>query len=226
MGLFGRSGRKSGARGRSADDRSELDAYEGIRVEVMTADGYMLFAARISEVEGNSAKLHQLSGEDLGGEGPLRVRIRGYSSSDKSAVCMEGVIIPVSRDEWKAEKITVTRTGNDRAFFRLDIDLDAMVAISGSTAGEKSCKLRNISLGGVCIVSEHKVEKGEMLLLRVRLAGDETESALFCRALRVTEKGEDGYEYGCQFMGLNEEDQRRITQMILEAQRGGRKQDS
>ncbi len=228
MGIFGFFEKKTEARRKGAEEEgSELDAYAGIRVEVTTTDGYMLFAARISEVEGSSVKLCQLSGTDPGGEsGPIRVRIRGYSSSDKTAVCMEGLIMPVSEDEWKAEDIVVTRTGNDRAYFRLDIDLDAVVATSGGGVGERNCKLRNISLGGACIISDYKVEKDEMILLKVRLAGDAPESSIFCRALRVTEKGEDGYEYGCQFLGLNEEDQKRITQMILETQRGGRNRDA
>ena len=221
MGLFGFFGKKAETHKKSAErEPSELDDCLGIKVEVSGADGYLFFTARVLEVEGNSARLHRLSGSDLGGgSGPRQVRIRGYSSRKRSVICLEGLMKPVSEDVWEAEDLVVTKTGNDRAYFRLDTDLDVSVVISGRTENENDGRLRNISLGGACVVLNHKVESGDTILLKVRLDEDAPESSIFCRVLRVTETEEGVYEYGCQFIRLTEDDQDRITQMILQAQK-------
>ena len=82
--------------------------------------------------------------------------------------------------------------------------------------------MENISLGGACIASEHRYERDELILLRVRLSAEEPVSAIFCQELRVTEKEAGGYEYGCRFREVTQEDQNRITQKILAVQRKNR----
>ena len=42
---------------------------------------------------------------------------------------------------------------------------------------------------------------------------------MYCEVLRVIDKGDSKFEYGCRFLELAEADQDRITQNIFDAQR-------
>lgn len=113
----------------------------------------------------------------------------------------------------------VERIGNDRAFFRLETDLDAVLTtFGGFSAGEQNCKMLNISVGGACILSENQYREGDKFLLNVRLLEDRPISVMFCEVLRIIEREDSKYEYGCRFLELNEEDQDKITQNIFAAQ--------
>ena len=63
-------------------------------------------------------------------------------------------------------------------------------------------------------------EEGDKLLLTVKLLVDRVPSIMYCQVLRVLESGEEGapFEYGCQFLELNEADQDKITENIFAAQ--------
>ena len=177
----------------------ELEIYSGMRVEVTTFDGRLLFVAKL-----------------LG----LHVRIRGYSDRERKAVYLEGRITPQPKHIWQVEELTVARIGNDRAFFRLDTDLDATATMfSGLLMGERPCKMLNISVGGACIRSENRYHEGDKFLLKVRLLEDRPESAMFCQVLRVIEKEGQPNEYGCRFLELAEDDQDKILENIFAAQR-------
>ena len=192
----------------------------GERVEVTDMDGRMLFVAKLMGLHGEQAELHQYSEATISQEEPFPVRIRGYSDRDRKAVYMEGVISPLPQNKWSVAELKVCRVDNDRAFFRLDTNLDATATMfSGLTMGEKPCKLLNISIGGACISSEYRYHDGDKFLLKVRLLEDRTESAMFSQVMRVIEKGDAGFEYGCRFLELTDADQEQITQNIFAAQR-------
>ena len=89
----------------------------------------------------------------------------------------------------------------------------------GIGAGEKPCRLRNISVGGACISSEYSYREGDKFLLKVKLLDDRDISAMFCEVLRIIDKGNSAPEYGCRFLELNETDQEKITQNIFAVQR-------
>lgn len=207
--------------------RKALAAYEHMRVEVTTLKGQLLFVAKLQHLEDDTGELYQYSKHDLPeepkeGEGeaePIRVHIRGYHEKEKKAIYMEGSITPQPFHIWKVEDLVVTGISNDRAFFRLETDLEATATIlTGMDAGEYPCRLLNISVGGARIASERTYYAGEKFLLKVRLMKDRDISAMFCQVIRIIE-GEHGTEYGCRFLELNESDQDRITQNIFAIQR-------
>lgn len=195
--------------------------YARIRVEVTAFDGRMLFVAKLMHPHGTTAELHQYSETVLPTDTePLRVCIRGCSSRYKKAVYMEGVISPLPQHIWKVEDLVVARVGNDRAFFRLDTNLDARVAkLGGRNAREQDCKLLNISVGGARIVTMQRYWEGDKLMLKVRLFEERDSSVMFCRVLRVVEKEDGTFDYGCQFLDLTEADEEKITQNIFDTQR-------
>lgn len=224
MGLFSWFGRKAEVppeKIEEADDGSALELYSGMRVEVTAMDGRILFVAKLLGLHGNQAELHQYSEAALSQpEEPLPVRIRGYSDRERKAVYMEGLITPLPQNKWAVVELKVCRAGNDRAFFRLDTDLEATAAMfSGLAMGEKPCRLLNISIGGARISSEYKYHEGDKFLLKVRLLEGRPESAMFSQVVRVMEKDGGKFEYGCRFLELTEVDQEQITQNIFAAQR-------
>ena len=209
--LFNLFGKKTDAPPQEIEhDGDELEIYSGMRVEV----------AKLMGLHGNQAELHQYSEAAISEEEPFPVKIRGYSDRDRKAVYMEGVIAPLPDKKWSVTELKVCRIGNDRAFFRLDTNLDATATMfSGLAMGEKPCKLLNISIGGACISSEYRYHDGDKFLLKVRLLEDRPESAMFSQVMRVIEKDSAGFEYGCRFLELTDADQEQITQNIFAAQR-------
>lgn len=199
----------------------ELDIYSGMRVEVTTAAGQILFVAKLMGLHGKKAELHQYSEcEIVKDVETIHARIRGYSDYERKAVYMEGIITPGPKHIWQVEELTIVRVGNDRAFFRLTTNLDATATMfSGLAMGEKPCKLLNISVGGASVSSEYRYHEGDKFLLKVRLLEDRPESAMFSQIVRVVEKDEGKFEYGCRFLELTEVDQEQITRNIFAAQR-------
>lgn len=260
--LFGKGGKEQQSeneKDQEAGSHEELRAYSGMRVEVTTFDGRLLFVAKLTNLWKNQANLEQfsemeLSQEELvqyskmefpqedseqpsetaesekeGGQPSktedsqkvemIHVRIRGYSDHERKAVYMEGLITPGDKRIWNVEDLKVAHIGNDRAFFRLDTDIEAVVTtFGGFSAGEETCRMLNISVGGARILSEQKYNEGDKFLLKVKLLEDRPMSVMFCEVLRIIEREDSKYEYGCRFLELNEEDQEKITQNIFAAQ--------
>lgn len=219
--LFGEKGKESPEKTEAAEKAKMLAAYSGMRVEVANDKGRPLFVAKLEALDGDRGELHQYS-ETVGLQidESILVKIRGYDEREKKAVYMEGTMTAMPQHVWQVEGLTVTGMENARAFFRLETNLDATVTkFSGLEMGERSCKLLNISVGGACIGSDRKYHKGDRFLLKVKLLDDSPVSAMFCEVLRVTERGNSKFEYGCKFLELTEEDQEKIIQSIFEVQR-------
>lgn len=204
-----------------AAEEESLDIYSGMRVEVTTDAGQILFVAKLMGLHGKKAELHQYSESEIVKDvETIHARIRGYSDYERKAVYMEGIITPGPKHIWQVEELTIVRVGNDRAFFRLTTNLDATATMfSGLAMGEKPCKLLNISVGGASVSSEYRYHEGDKFLLKVRLLEDRPESAMFSQIVRVVEKDEGKFEYGCRFLELTEANQEQITRNIFAAQR-------
>lgn len=199
-----------------------LDIYSGMRVEVSGVDGRMLFVAKLMNMRGDTAELHQYSeaASMWKKEAARPARIRGYNDYERKAVYMEAMITPLPKHIWVVEEIRIVGVSNDRAFFRLETDLDAVaVAFAGIRAEERPCKLRDISVGGARIASEYPYQVDDKFLLKVRLMEDREISTMYCQVLRIIEKEDSPTEYGCRFLELNDADQERITQNIFDIQR-------
>lgn len=221
--MFGRGAKeRPHQKAERANSAEAPHVYSGMRVEATTSDGHLLFVAKLLNLRGNQAELHLYSEAAIprGDDGPLRVQIRGYSDHERRAVYMEGVITPMPQNIWRVEELTVSRAGNDRAFFRLTTNLEATATkFSGLEMGEKPCTLLNISVGGASISSERRYHQGDKFLLKVRLLEDRPVSAIFSQIVRITERPDGKFEYGCQFLELTEDDQGKIAQNIFTIQR-------
>lgn len=202
----------------------EITLYSGMRVEVAATSGQILFMAELTNLQEDMAQLEQYSIDSIADHDkitePIPVRIRGYNDRDRKAIYMEGMITPQPKHMWQVEDLEVLRSGNDRTFFRLDTNIaGSAITFGGADAGERPCRLLNISIGGACIRSEHAYRMGDKFLLRVKLMEDRETSIIFCQVVRITEQDSGKFEYGCRFLELNEVDQDRITENIMESQR-------
>lgn len=224
MGLFGLFGKKA-AQAAPVEKEEEgpfLEDYAGLEAAVTDTEGRLLFTAKLLGLEGNSGNLHQLSAASISREveEPLTVQLRGYSSRKSKAAYLEGTILPAEDERiWRVENLTLVKLENDRSYFRMDVDMDASVTSVGRPgAVEEPCKLVNISVGGVRIASSNQHQLDERLLLSVDLTPGKAPSTMLCQILRIIAQDRD-YEYGCQFIELNEADQDRIMQIIFALQR-------
>lgn len=223
MGILDKLGRRKKEEEPSAAPREEadLEVYNGMRVEVTSHQGQLLFVAKLLDPWGAQAKLRQFFDATISREqeAPLPVRIRGYSDRERKAVYMEGLILPEGDDLWKVGELRVLRVGNERAFFRMETDLEATATMfSGLEAGEKPCRMLNISVGGAGIQSASRYHNGDRFLLKVRLMPDKPTSAMFAQVVRVVEKEGQDPEYGCQFLEMTPEEEEKITQNIFAVQ--------
>ena len=216
---------------REEKDIKELEIYSGMRVVVEDTEDRMLFIANLKNLYKDTAELYQFSEGDIfqdvdiesyRGSESLYVKLRGFNDCERKAVFMEGIVTPGQRHVWQVRNLTVVRVENERSFTRLNTDIDAVV-ISPGDDEERVCRLLNISVGGAQISSEHRYHEGDKFLLKVRLLEDRPESAMFCQVLRVIEEKEEQFIYGCRFLELTEEDQKRITQNIFAVQRQKRR---
>ncbi len=230
MGLFGLFGKKDkrheSQESSKARGINDYEMYSNMRVEVTTfAEDRLLFVAKLMGVQKDTAKLYQYSElitshiTEPEAES-IHVKIRGYSDHEKKAVHMEGFILPHENHIWQVEALSIKKVNNDRAFFRLNTDIEAVITMFGGLgAGEKTCRLLNISVGGACIRTEAEFHEGDKFLLKVKLLEDRPPSVMYCQVLRIIKNDEDACEYGCQFLEVTEEDQEKIIQNIFEAQR-------
>lgn len=211
------------------EDPIELDVYAGMRVEVVSMDEQLLFVAKLLALRKDQAELHQYSeatgleihkpedGEEFE---PMHVKIRGYSDYERKAVYLEGAIAPQGKNVWDVTELKVTRIANDRAFFRLDTSIEASLTVIGKIgAGIIPCTMLNISIGGACVSCKESYNTNDKFLLNVRLLEDQDPSVMLCEVLRITERENGVFEYGCRFLALSESDKERITQNIFAVQR-------
>ncbi len=228
MGLFDLFGRKTKRRenedGEKDKETEIFEAKSDMRVEVTTfEDDRLLFVAKLMGMRGDAAKLYQyseMSAFQKTESEAIHVRIRGYSDHDRKAVHMEGFILPDQNHVWLVQNLTVKKMNNDRAFFRLNTDTDAsIVTLGAGGSGERVCRLKNISVGGVCISAEDEYHEGDKFLLKVKLLEDMPQSIMYCQVLRIIKKTGSDFQYGCCFLEMTEEDQEKIIKNIFEAQR-------
>ena len=150
----------------------------------------------------------------------LEKKSRERGIREKGDVSVEGEIAAERDFFWRLEDLKLVRVRDDRAFFRLDTNLDAVIAPLGKFGNhEEAAIVRNISAGGASIGTQYECCQKERLLLKVGLLSECPEWNLFCRVLRVEKKGISGFVYGCQFIELGDAEREELMQAILELQR-------
>ncbi len=76
--------------------------------------------------------------------------------------------------------------------------------------------VKNISEGGICVVSDSELRAGTVLEAEILLRSHDLERfKVFCQAV-WTKKSTGGYETGMQFLGIKETDGMQLKQYIKE----------
>lgn len=220
---LGRSAKERRAEeSRRRAQKEDLEIYSGMRVEVASEDKRVFLTAQLVELRGDRAQLEPESDGNLlaGTEEPIPVVLRGYSSLENKAVQLEGTIRPDPSGKWQAENLVLVKRSNERAFFRVDTNIDAGLTPMGSfSKAEETCKILNLSVGGICLGSRERHNVGDKFILHTKLLQELESSLMFCQILRIIERKHDYFEYGCQFLRLSAADEERILQIIFDLQR-------
>ena len=131
---------------RRRHDTRELEIYSGMRVLVEHPDGTLLFIAKLQNLQSQTAELLQYSEMEVFQEtdtqmylntAPAPVKIRGYNENKRTAVFMEGMMIPRQNHVWQLEHLNVTAIENERSDPRLDLDIDAAIMVSNEAGAEE-----------------------------------------------------------------------------------------
>lgn len=104
MGLIDRLHGGEDKRGKTGES---LESYSGMRVEVLTKAGQLMFPARLSVSESGRAQLRARGKRDKLQDRAYEVNLRGYGELQKLAIHMEGVVAPLGRGVWRAERLYI-----------------------------------------------------------------------------------------------------------------------
>lgn len=108
-----------------------------------------------------------------------------------------------------------------RRFPRLNIEVDIQwEKISGQEAGrniEDPSKTRNISEGGICLISYKRVAAGDRLRLRIILPNNKIISAVgrVCWTKDFSVGPGTGYDVGIEFVEISPQDQAEIKNFVF-----------
>ena len=219
MGLFDIFGKSTKQRERERVEElarnEDLEVYSGMRVEVTTDDGRMFLAAELVDLRGDRAKLlPRIDGSLLTKEdGPVPVTIRGFSSKENHAVVLKARIRLSPSGSWQAERLALVKRGDNRASVRIDVGMDGFLSFDGL---QEPCQVINMSTGGVCVGTPARHNVGEKLDLWLTLPVQSGTLTLPCQILRINERRHGYFEYGCKFLAMSDEQEKRLVWSIFE----------
>ncbi len=113
-----------------------------------------------------------------------------------------------------------------RSFFRMNCTLEAEYRVIETlpiedTGQEPFFKTttRDISGGGVCLVTDSKLKAGTMLEAYLKLGRKVRFMGIVARSIEVREKGKIVYDTGLEFKMIENRDRERIISFVFETQR-------
>lgn len=193
--------------------REDLEVYSGMRVEVNSGDGRVFLVAKLLELRGDRAQLEPGANGSLMSrtDEPLKVTLRGYSSIENRAVSMEGTLRTGAGKLWQLEHLTLVDRLENRANTRVETRLEGDFTVAGRPGVPvERCQIKNIGMGGVCVESQARRDVGDRLLLRTEGVLELEDVLLPCQVLRIDMRKSGCFEYGCRFVDLDGEMERRL----------------
>lgn len=193
--------------------REDLEVYSGMRVEVTSGDGRIFLVAKLLELRGDRALMEPGADGSLMTrlDEPLNVTLRGYSSKENRTVVMEGTVRLAPNKLWQVEHLALVEQREQRANLRVQTNMDANFVLSDRpSVPEEHCRVLNMGMGGLCIGTQARRDVGDKLLLRVEALLELDGIVLSCQILRIDTRKPGYFEYGCRFVGLTEDTERRL----------------
>jgi hypothetical protein len=115
----------------------------------------------------------------------------------------------------KAPSSSAARTfdgAERRESVRFPSTLDAICWQPGSAHGEPwSAVVKDISVGGVGLISRRPIEKGERFLIKLQNNFVDMSGPMQARVVHISQKGDDSWLIGCEFLReLEPNEQKRL----------------
>ena len=142
------------------------------------------------------------------------VAVRGTEAGEEP-LYMAATVAESSPLACRLGRLAVIPPLNRRRHVRQEVQAPA--EFQGEEGLLQACQLRNISLGGACVVSPRSCAVGEELVLRTALG--ETPLTLPGQVVRVEERDDGQFVYGFQFSCLQDTQVCYLTRDLLALQR-------
>jgi hypothetical protein len=109
---------------------------------------------------------------------------------------------PVRSGKAPSSSAIKTFDGTDRReSVRFPSSLDAICWQPGAAHGEPwSAVVKDISIGGVGLISRRSIEKGERFLIKLQNNFVDMSGPMQARVVHVSPNGDDGWLIGCEFL--------------------------
>ena len=192
----------------------DLDIYTGMKVEVISDDDRMFLTAEVVGLRGDRAQLKPcMDGSLLAAGEAVPVTIRGVSSKENRAVVMQARLRVSGSGSWQAEHLALLEKGDNRASVRVPVGFDAFLRYKD---GQEPVDVLNMSTGGACIFTRARHNVGEKLTMLLTLPIQSGELTLPVQILRINERRNGCFEYGCKFLNIDEELENRLARAVFE----------
>ena len=197
--------------------REDLEVYSGMRVEVTSGDGRVFLVAKLLELRGDRAQLEPGANGSLmtRTDEPLEVTLRGRSSLEHRTVSMRGMIRMGPGKLWQVEHLALMDQTDNRANTRVETRLEGDFTLPDRPGVPlERCAVKNIGMGGVCIGAQARRDVGDRLMLRVDGLLELEDTLMPCQVLRIDLRRSGSFEYGCRFLDLEEQVERRLFRAV------------
>ena len=198
------------------------ELFEGMRIDVATKEGEVLFAARIVELTADTLTLGRLPGELSFKIITLNstVNLNGY---DKKLVpiSLSGTVEETTRTALKLKNLKVESHEESRDNFRLPYAAPITIYRRDDEqfSNPEQCQLVNISTGGCCIQSEYVHMEDEVIRIFIKLE-DYAPLKFLGQVVRCSNQVRGVFNYGILFAQLSEPEITSLNKMLYNLQMG------
>lgn len=201
-----------------------LRLQNGMRVEVLSAEGTPIFSGRLRVLEDGILEVRAPE-EAYPPPPPVynqEVKIRGVQENG-AAFTLDGNVLASGLRVWRVERWKpIPPPPNLRDAFRQNTGTEGRLRTP--TGQMVSCKVHDVSATGAQIVTSKLFQLETPLRLEITLLPDEPPFSLNCQVKRIQVQSKPGsfskkYLYGCQFFEVPPREQERLLRVIFTLER-------
>lgn len=196
--------------------------YKGAPIDVMSADGKLIFSGRLASYAQHEMVIDRIPGEmsfpTL--ETGRQVKIRSFSQTwepyNLLATVIESNVVMC-----RISNLELLPYRNNRKDCRQPVNVSAALYATDDTrlSRPNECRVLDISIGGARVSSPHEYVKGETVRLRVELIEKGGRESFIGQIIRVTRREDNTFEYGLLFAQMNQRQIGSLSRDIIDIQR-------
>ena len=198
--------------------------FDGMRLNVATKDGGILFSGQVVKHTPSSLTLSRQPGQLSFKIIPLgaSVSLSGY---DKKLIPLNLIasVEESSRTSFKAKDLKIENHAENRDNFRLPINAPVSLYRKDDDhfRNPEECELIDISTGGCCIQTEYVHVEDEVVRIRIKLE-DYAPLNFLGQVVRCSERDRGLFRYGVLFAQLTEQEITTLSKTLYNLQMGVR----